>query len=185
MRTLRALGSTTIRSRIAELRRHIGFLGLALVLGVAVSGASEALSALPPAGAVSSASTFGSALTIQRPTTTASGDVLVASVDARLASTTSITPPTGWNLIRRDSSTSGYAALTQALYYKVAGSSEPASYSWSLGSAASAGGAVIDFKNVNPTAPVDSHSGAFTPESGSILAPSVTTSSAGDDIVGF
>ena len=163
MRTLPALGNSL---RIARLRGHAGFIVLSLFLGLAVSGAGGALSALLPAGAVTSASTYGSTLTIPRPATTAGGDVLVASVDARLASAATITAPAGWNLIRRDGSTPGFSALTQALYYKVAGASEPASYSWSLGSQVSAAGAVIDAKNVDPTSPVDSHSGAFTSGSG-------------------
>ena len=186
MRKLLTPGSTPIGVKLVHiLRRHVGLLGLTVVLGLTISGSGSGLGALPPAGAVVSATTFGPTLTLPRPATTISSDVLVASVSARLPSTASITPPTGWSLIRRDSSASGYSALTQALYYKVAGSSEPASYSWSLGSQASAAGAVIDFKDVDPTAPVDSHSGAFTPESGSIVAPSVTTASAGDTIVGF
>jgi hypothetical protein len=72
---------------------------------------------------------------------TATGDVLLASVHARLAGDVSITPPNGWNLIRRDSSTTDYSSLTQALYYKVAGPSEPASYSWSWSTTATAAGA--------------------------------------------
>ena len=59
--------------------------------------------------------------------------MLIASVDARLSSTGSITPPAGWGLIRSDASSPGYSSLTQALYYKVAGPSEPAGYSWSFG----------------------------------------------------
>ena len=106
---------------------------------------------------------------ITRPTTTSSGDVLVASVNARLSSSSAITAPTGWNLIRGDSSGPGFSPLTQALYYKVAGSSEPASYAWSLSSTSSATAAILDFKNVDRTTPVDSHSGAFTRTRGTRL----------------
>src|SRR5919206_2147440 len=105
MRTLLAVGSTP---RIAQLRRNVGYAAISLFLGLTVSGAGRALSALPPAGAVSSASTFGSTLTIPRPATTTGGDVLIASVDARLSSTGSIAPPAGWGLIRRDGSTAGF-----------------------------------------------------------------------------
>ena len=128
MKPLLSLGRRPMGSkRIAQLRRNLGFLALAVVLGIAVSGSGSGLSALPPAGAVVSASTFGTTFTVARPATTTSGDVLIVSIDARLPSTASLTPPTGWSLIRRDSSTPGYPALTQALYYKVAGSSEPRS----------------------------------------------------------
>ena len=150
--------------RIARLRRHLPFLVLAFVLGVTISGSGPALSALPSEGAVVTSTSSGSTLTVPRPATTAAGDVLLASVHARLPGDASITPPSGWNLIRRDSSTPDYQSLSQALYYKVAGASEPVSYSWSWSSAATAAGAILDFKGIEQAAPVDSHSGAFTPK---------------------
>ena len=116
----------------ALLCRQLPLLALALVLGTAIASSGGALSALPSGSAVTTAATYGSSLALSRPATTASGDVLIASVYARLAGSSTITPPSGWTLIRRDSSTSGYSSLTQALYYKVAGSSEPTSYAWSL-----------------------------------------------------
>ena len=96
-----------------------------------------------------------------------------------------ITAPSGWNLIRRDSSSPGYPALTQALYYKVAGAAEPPSYGWTLTLASSATGAILDFKNVDRAAPIDSHSGAFTSSTRFPTAPSVTTTVPGDVVVGF
>src|SRR5204863_9189997 len=95
--------------RIAQLRRNVGFLAMAVVLGIAVSGSGTGLSALPPAGAVVSASTVGPTFTVGRPATPTSGDVLIASIDARLPSTAAIRPPTGWALIRRARSTPGYS----------------------------------------------------------------------------
>jgi hypothetical protein len=111
--------------------------------------------------------------------------VLIASVHARLSGAASITAPSGWALIRRDSSAPGYDRLTQALYYKVTGASEPARYTWSLGSSVSVAGAILDVKGADLSMPVDSHSGAFTPESASFVAPSVTTTADGDLVVGF
>ena len=171
---------------VLRLRRHIPVLILALVLGATVSGAGPALSALPAGGgAVTTASTGGTTLTVARPSTTAGGDVLVASVNARLSSSASISAPAGWRLIRQDSCSPGYRSLTQALYYKVAGASEPAGYDWSLSSASSATGAVLDFKNVDRTTPIDAHSGAFMPDTRSSTAPSITTTVPGDVVVGF
>ena len=119
--------------RIRRIRRHLPLVGLALVLGVTVAGSGPALSAsLPSGAAVETATAFGSALTIAKPSTVATGDVLIASLDARLADTGSITPPAGWNLIRRDNNGPGNSPLSQALYYKVAAASEPSSYSWNF-----------------------------------------------------
>ena len=178
-------GTRAVSSRILGLRRHIPFLALALVLGVTIAGSGPALSALPSGAAVTTARTFGSTITLPRPTTTTAGDVLVASIDARLSGTATIAPPSGWVLIRRDSSAPGYRSLSQALYYKLAGSSEPASYRWTLASSVSAAGAILDLKGINPSSPIDSHSGAFTPKSSSFTAPSVTTTSARDVVLGF
>jgi hypothetical protein len=170
---------------LARLGRHLPFLALALLLGITIAGSGPALSALPSVGAVVTAKTFGSSLTVGRPTTVTSGDVLIASVDARLSSAASITPPPGWSLIRRDSSAPGYGSLTQALYYKVAGSAEPTNYAWLLAAPASAAGSVVDFKGLNRSSPVDSHGGAFTPASRSVIAPSITTTAPDDIVVGF
>ena len=183
MRTLPVFRSS--QKGIALLRRHLPFLVLAFVLGVIISGSGRALSALPSEGAVVTNTTSGSTLTVPRPATTDAGDVLLASVHARLSGSVSIKPPSGWNLIRRDSSAPDYHSLTQALYYKVAGSSEPASYSWTWSSTATAAGAILDFKGIDQSAPVDSHSGASTPESRFAVAPSVTTSASDDIVVGF
>jgi hypothetical protein len=81
-------------NRLAGLRRHLPFVVLAFVLGATISGSGRALSAaLPSAGAVLTNTTSGSTLTVSRPATTAAGDVLLASVHARLAGDVSITPP--------------------------------------------------------------------------------------------
>ncbi|HEY7018080.1 MAG TPA: hypothetical protein VH297_06390, partial [Gaiellaceae bacterium] len=165
--------------------RHIPLLALAVVLGAIVSGAGPALSALPSGAAVTTASGMGTTVTVKRPSTTAAGDVLVASVDARLSSSASITAPGGWSLVRRDSSSAGKYALTQALYYKVAGSAEPAEYAWTLSSSASGTGAILDFKNVDRRTPIDSHSGASDPNTRFPTAPSVTATVPGDIVVGF
>ncbi|HET7758444.1 MAG TPA: hypothetical protein VFK62_00840, partial [Gaiellaceae bacterium] len=147
----------TTPSVVRRFRNQIPLLAIALVIGATISGAGPALSALPSGADVTTASTWGTTVTLARPSTVVAGDVLVASINARLSSSSAITAPTGWNLIRRDSSSPGYASLTQALYYKVAGSSEPARYAWSLGSTSSATGAILNVKGVDRTTPVDAH----------------------------
>jgi hypothetical protein len=172
-------------NRVTGWRDHLLLLVLGLGLGVVVAGSQPALSESPWEGDVVATTTFGSTVTLQRPKSAATGDVLIASVHARLPGSAAITAPSGWTLIRRDSSAPGYQSLTQALYYKVAGPSDPASYTWSLASSVSIAGAILDVKGADVSMPVDSHSGAFTPESSSFVAPSVTTTDDGDLVVGF
>src|SRR5574338_1038351 len=75
----------------------------------------------------SATSTPITSLTVSKPTGTTTNDVLVAAVTVRGAPT--ITAPSGWTLIRSDASGT---ALSQALYRKVAGGSEPSSYAWTF-----------------------------------------------------
>jgi hypothetical protein len=67
------------------------------------------------------------AISIAKPAGTTTDDVLVAMITVRGAPI--ISAPSGWTLIRSD--TSG-TVIHQALYRKVAGGSEPASYSFTF-----------------------------------------------------
>jgi hypothetical protein len=64
------------------------------------------------------------------PTQTVAGDVLLAYIaggDNTATTASTVTPPAGWTLIvRTDASTYGLFAV----YWKVAGASEPPTYSW-------------------------------------------------------
>lgn len=63
-------------------------------------------------------------MTLNKPSTVVAGNTMIMAYSAQSASAP--TPPTGWTLIRSDSCAGG--ALGS--YYKVAGSSEPSSYTW-------------------------------------------------------
>jgi RHS repeat-associated protein len=108
---------------------------------------------------------------VSKPTGTLAGDLLVVGLAFEKGSDVAIQAPSGWTLIRRtnQSSNVGYAS-----YRKLAGASEPTSYSftltnspkWSIGSCAIAG--------ANATTPIDVHADA-SGSSGNPSAPSVTT----------
>ena len=73
---------------------------------------------------------------VVRPTGVLAGDVVVAAVTARARAATPITAPAGWRQVRRDSCVGpGNAVLTQAIYVRVATSSEPFTTVWRVGSA--------------------------------------------------
>ena len=115
-------------------------------------------------------------LVINKPTGVAQGDVMLATVT--VTGTGAPTTPSGWTVAK---STSG-TALRQATYYKVAGASEPASYSWALGSSRAASGGIVDYSGVNQTAPVDATTSA-SGASGNAVAASITTSAANDQVL--
>jgi hypothetical protein len=109
------------------------------------------------------------------------GDVMVAVVDVR--GTPAITPPTGWTLIRVDEIAT---TMRQALYVKVAGGSEPFTYTWTFSKVQSAAGAILSYAGVDPAAPIDVHSGAVNDvAASSVRAPSVSTSTLDEMVVGF
>jgi hypothetical protein len=62
-----------------------------------------------------------------------------------------------------------------AVYYKVAGAAEPASYSWTFNTGNGQAGGIMSFIGVDTTDPVDIDLGQNTPVGFSHAAPSVTT----------
>jgi type II secretory pathway pseudopilin PulG len=153
------------------------------------SGAAMAFVASADAGRTS----LGD-LTINKPTGTVENNVMVASIGFRINSPgqystdVGVTAPAGWTLVRRlDNLNSSGSGL--AIYQKVAGASEPASYAWTfscinvsggntcvnLGFNAAAGG-ILTFSGVDTTSPIDAENGAPTPVATTTPAtPSITT----------
>ncbi|MEW6593266.1 MAG: DUF6701 domain-containing protein [Thermodesulfobacteriota bacterium] len=92
-------------------------------------------------------------LAMAKPIDTTAGDVLVASV-AVTPDTVAITPPAGWTLLL-NSIQSEDAGSHLATWYRVAGGSEPASYTWtfSAGHAGAVGG-IAAFSGVDTSNPI-------------------------------
>ena len=92
--------------------------------------ASATSLAIPAFRAAASKGAASGSLVINKPTGTASGDVMVASISVR-PNTATITAPSGWTLVRRtDNANTNPNSL--ATYYRTAGSSEPTTYTWSF-----------------------------------------------------
>jgi hypothetical protein len=108
---------------------------------------------------------------VNKPAGTAQGDVLVAAVQVRGMSSDTITAPTGWNLIRRDSDPN--SQVTAATYWKLAGASEPATYTFTTNGGRSVVG-IDDYSGVDPSTPINV-SGAASGTSAAPAAPSLTT----------
>jgi len=105
---------------------------------------------------------------------------MIASVDVRGNPT--ITAPTGWTLIRLDIIQNTFRKAT---YYRVAGSSEPGSYTWTFNSSQAASGGILAYSGVSTTNPVDAHSGLSGTGTSLITAPSVTTTVPNTMLVGL
>jgi hypothetical protein len=113
----------------------------------------------------------GRSLTINKPTGTVQGDLLLAAIS--VDGTPNISPPTGWTTIREGNSGT---QVRLEVYYKVAGASEPSSYTftWSRYNTQQAAGAILRYSGVNTTAPINT-SGIGSGTTISPTAPSVTT----------
>ncbi|MDG4784436.1 hypothetical protein O7626_00550 [Micromonospora sp. WMMD1102] len=90
--------------------------------------------------------TAGTSVVVARPSGTAAGHVLVAYVAA--TSVPAITAPVGWTLF---TSVDAGSSCRLAGYYRVAGGSEPASWTWTLGSSQRAWGWVGAYSGVDTT----------------------------------
>jgi RHS repeat-associated protein len=151
--------------------------------GDADYGVADLLALRPASGSsisfrsASSAAVDGSgSLSISKPAGTSQNDVLVASISVRPTSVP-ITPPSGWTLVSRydnSGSPTGYLAT----YIKVAGASEPASYTWTLGCCSGTGsaGGIQAFTGVDTSNAIVKEAGQTTASGLSHAAPSIDTS---------
>ena len=130
--------------------------------------------------ASTTATTASSSITIPTPPHQP-GDLLLASVDVRGKPT--ITAGAGWQLVRDDVNAS---SMRKATYWRVAGSAEPASYSFTFsGTSANAVGSIASYFGVSGTNPIDASAGQINASSASITAPSVTTVTPNALVVGL
>ncbi|HEX9833054.1 MAG TPA: DUF6701 domain-containing protein, partial [Mycobacterium sp.] len=114
-------------------------------------------------------------LIIPKPTGTVSGDFMVAAIGVRDDSVT-ITPPSGWTLVRRMNQGSG-SDNSLAIYTKAAGGSEPATYTWNISGSnySDAVGGIQSFSGVDTTnGPVNAEDGQSTSSSTSHATPDIT-----------
>lgn len=123
-----------------------------------------------------------SSYALNKPTGTVEGDVMLAHIILNSGNPT-ITPPTGWTLIRKTNTEN--SNLGSAIYYRVATASEPTSYSWRFSSSATATGGIATYTGVDNANPIDAHSGQFNSGTTTMQAPAVTTTTTGDRLVFF
>jgi myo-inositol-hexaphosphate 3-phosphohydrolase len=123
-----------------------------------------------------------SSITIAKPTGTVEGDFLVACVALNGSNVAATGTPAGWSRI---------AAVTTITnprvfgYYKVAGSTEPADYTWTLTASVQNGGGIARYSGVDSAVPLDV--AAKTASGTAALSgtvPGVTTMSANAMLVG-
>ena len=120
--------------------------------------------------------TFDTTLVIPVPAGTAQDDVMIASIGYQYSYET-LTPPAGWTLLRQiynNDVSSNYGKNALAVYWRVASSSEPASYTWTI-SGHEYAGSIQSFRGVNTTTPIDIEAGQTQPTGTSFATPSIST----------
>jgi Domain of unknown function (DUF1929)/Bacterial Ig domain/Kelch motif len=116
------------------------------------------------------ANAAATSLVVPKPTGTAAGDVLLASVAVR--GVPAMSAPAGWSLVRVDPRGT---ILKQAVYVKVAAATEPGSYMWTFSASKPAAGGIAAFAGVDTASPVNASGGQANLSGTAVTAPSVTT----------
>src|SRR3954470_7401387 len=154
------------------------FLALILAAGLLAADRAEAAIYFRSAATNQTTSSGATALSLNVPSGTAAGDVMVAAVSS--VSTTAPATPTGWTKVTAASVPYGSGSLT--VFTRVAATAEPASYSFTLGGTFEASGEVSSYLGVNNTTPVQVSASA-SGNAKLLTAPSVTTTTANDFVI--
>ena len=127
---------------------------------------------------------YTASLVLDLPAGVQAGDVLLAHIACRLPNSQTLTAPAGWTLIGGAGGNAS-SGIGQWAYYHVAGSSEPASYTftWSAQPTGENGGAMSAWIGVDNSNPVDASAISGQVDSTSITAPSISPTGSSDLLV--
>lgn len=152
-------------------RRILSSFGVLIsVLMISAVAVAQIVSGISSVG--SSANITITQLAINKPDSVMPGDVMIAGVAVNGGAPATVTPPSGWNLILRTDNETNVSVLS---YWKVVGTTEPSSYTWTINSQTRAVGGITPYSGVDTTNPVDVASGA-SDRSTIAIAPAITTS---------
>ena len=135
------------------------------------------------------------AITLYAPSGITAGDVLIAQVSARVTTPAGLTAPAGWTKVTSASiATPGTVFLevfTCVVNVGTGCKTTQASWTWTWSAAATkvadTSGAIMQFKNITPTDPVDVAATKSTGSTGwkTATSPSVTPTHSGDLVIGL
>jgi Bacterial Ig domain len=137
----------------------------------------------PVLPAFRSASTTTDGTTVSKPSGAAAGDLLLATLEVDEDPAT-VTAPAGWTKVQDTLGAGGTGnAFHTQVWWKLAGSSEPASYTWTVSGSPWVDVGLLDYTNVNQTSPIDVSAGRDAGTTAAPATPSVTTTAANDLVV--
>ena len=159
---------------------RVAGLGIACLLASLLASArAEALTYFRSAATAQTGS-GATSIAVNVPAGVVAGDVMIAVIDAEGSGT--FTAPTGW------SSTGLFAGTREfgyrGVYFHVAGSSEPASYSWGLTTSRKATGTILSYVGVENASPIEVTATSAGAKTGtSDAAASITTTVANTKVI--
>jgi hypothetical protein len=122
-------------------------------------------------------------LVITKPTGVVANDFMIAQITVRGGTGVAVTAPDAtWNLLN---STDNGTGVQQDVYYKVAGGSEPASYTWTIAPSQRASGGIIAYYGIDNSSPIDASSVNSGTSATTLTATGITTTAANHRVVGF
>ena len=133
-----------------------------------LQGAAQFVASTTATGGASSTS-----VTVNRPSGVTANDVLIAQITRRTTASAGMSAPAGWTLL----SSHDQGVLRQAVYYRVAGSAEPTSYTWSWTGGSHVAAGIAAFRYVDTANPVDVH-GVSSGYSATATFPTLSTTAA-------
>jgi hypothetical protein len=123
-----------------------------------------------------SRTTVTNGFTVGKPAGVTSGDLMLANLEID-ADPATVTAPAGWSLLLDTTAGTGTAKVFHSqLWYRVAGGSEPSTYTWRVNGSPYTDIAVLAYTNVSTTSPIDASSGRDAGSTSSPTTPAVTTS---------
>jgi hypothetical protein len=112
-------------------------------------------------------------LAVNTPAGVQTDDVLIAAAGYRRDLTAaSVTPPSGWTLVRGDSYVG--QLWSQSIYYHVVTGTEPANYTWNVSTQDKLAIVIVAYSGVDSENPINANNGQNNANSTTITAPTVT-----------
>lgn len=125
-------------------------------------------------------SASGTSFIPAKPTGVVSGDYMLAWVEAIGTSLTVSSAPSGWTLVQSET---GNANILSALYAKVAGGSEPSTYTWTLSNSVKGRVTISAYSGVDNSTPIDASAHGTAGLNVTTAPPAVTGTHTGDWLV--
>ncbi len=180
-------GIGTIMNPVKNLPPHRPWLAVFFILLVALLAAAttSVQGAIVQRGTATTGNTTGTSLLIAKPTGVVQGDVMLVNI-AQVGNNTTDPLLSGWTVID-SADLAGGTPRYGAVLYKVAGASEPASYTFALGTGvSSAVGDIVAFSGVDTNTPLDA-AGTISVQASQVgvVATSITTASSNTAVMMF